>query len=132
MGRYPQPSEISEAKGLYRSHPELKPKGQRPVPSKPIGSPPKHLTADEKAIWKELVKQLPPGVAMYSDRAAMERLVHLFDKQRKHIITIGEGSQLAALFAQFGMTPAARTRIQVPSQDSDELEVFLAGSNGVQ
>jgi hypothetical protein len=104
MGRPTQPSTISDAKGYYLKHPERKPVGE-PVVTKPLGGPPKHLTDDEKKLWREFARMVPYGVAKFSDRWAAEKLVRLYAKERKGTIRIAEGGQLLALFAKFGMTP---------------------------
>ena len=126
MGRPTQPSAISDAKGYYLKHPERKPVGE-PVVTKPLGGPPKHLTDDEKKLWREFAKMVPYGVAKFSDRWAVEKLVRLFDKERKGTIRVAEGGQLLALFAKFGLTPSDRTKIHADAPKGDELDDFLAG-----
>ncbi len=118
------PTALQDAKGYYLKHPERRPQGE-PVVTQPLGNPPKSLSADEKKLWKELARMIPPGVAMFSDRAAMERLVFLFDRQRKHIITASEGSQLLNLFGRFGMTPSDRAKVHVDAPKQSKLSAFL-------
>ena len=74
---------------------------------------------------KELAKMIPPGVAKFSDRAAMERLVYLFSLQRKRIITCGEGAQLLNLFGRFGMTPSDRGKVSADAPKESKLAAFL-------
>lgn len=118
------PTAIQDAKGYYLKHPERRPTGE-PAVAKPLGTPPKHLSADERKLWKELAKIIPPGVARFSDRASMERLVYLFDRQRKHTITASEGSQLLNLFGRFGMTPSDRAKVSVDAPQDNKLQKFL-------
>jgi hypothetical protein len=126
MGRPTQPSAISDAKGYYLKHPERKPVGE-PVVTKPLGGPPKHLTEDEKKLWREFARMVPYGVAKFSDRWAVEKLVRLFAKERKGTIRVAEGGQLLALFAKFGLTPSDRTKVSVEVPKESALAKFLAG-----
>jgi phage terminase small subunit len=126
MGRPTQPSAISDAKGYYLKHPERKPVDE-PVVTKPLGGPPKHLTDDEKKLWREFAKMVPYGVAKFSDRWAVEKLVRLFAKERRGIIRVAEGGQLLTLFAKFGLTPSDRTKVHADASEGDELDDFLAG-----
>ena len=126
MGRPAQPSAISDAKGYYLKHPERKPVGE-PVVTKPLGGPPKHLTEDEKKLWREFARMVPYGVAKFSDRWAVEKLVRLFAKERKGTILVAEGGQVLALFAKFGLTPSDRTKVSVEAPKESALDKFLAG-----
>jgi hypothetical protein len=124
MGRPTQPSAISDMKGYYLKHPERKPVGE-PAVTKPLGGPPKHLTEDEKKLWREFAKLCPPGVAKFSDRWAVERLVLLMEKQRKNTITVSEAGQLDHLLARFGMTPSDRAKVSVERPKESKLGKFL-------
>jgi hypothetical protein len=126
MGRPTQPSAISDMKGYYLKHPERKPVGE-PVVTKPLGGSPKHLTEDEKKLWREFARMVPYGVAKFSDRWAVEKLVRLFAKERKGTIRVAEGGQLLALLAKFGLTPSDRTKVSVEVPKESALTKFLAG-----
>jgi len=126
MGRPLQPSAISEAKGYYLKHKERKPKGE-PVVTQPLGGPPKHLLPEEKKIWKEMAKHLPPGVAKVTDRDTFEIMVCLFTKERARTIKISERGQMLSIMSRFGMAPSDRTKVHADAAPTDELEDFLAG-----
>ena len=70
---------------------------------------------------------VPYGVAKFSDRWAVEKLVRLFAKERKGTIRVAEGGQLLALFAKFGLTPSDRTKVSVEVPKESALAKFLAG-----
>jgi len=125
MGRMPQPTEILDAKGSFIKHPEYK-RPDEPVVTKPLGSPPAHLTPEQKKAWKEIAKQIPPGVAKQADRLSMEMMSVLLCKFRDGTAKASESAQLINLLARFGMTPADRTKVsagEAPKQS--RLAAFL-------
>lgn len=116
MARLPQPSKVLEMRGAHRKHPERKRKHE-PVPRAGIGPAPRHLTPGQAAIWDEIVGITPAGVLGDSDRVSLESLVKLVDDMRQDFskFTGSKMSQMISLLARFGLTPADRTRISVPS-----------------
>lgn len=126
MGRMPKPTAILDAKGSFITHPERR-RPKEPAVDKPLGSPPKHLAAPQQKAWKELAKQMPPGVARHSDRIAFEMMAVLLCKFRAGTAMAAESSQLLNLCARFGMTPADRTKVsssEAPKQS--KLSAFLS------
>lgn len=118
------PTAISDAKGYYIKHPERKPVNE-PIVTEPLGGPPTKMTKDEKKVWKELAKQVPPGVAKVSDRGPFEILVRLFTKERAGTLKVGHMGSMLSLFSRFGMTPSDRAKVHGDAPPSDELEDFL-------
>jgi len=53
MGRIKQPRELAELSGAVRKIPQ---RYRKVIPKhpEPLGDPPDHLTADEKAAWHEI------------------------------------------------------------------------------
>ena len=84
MGRNLTPTAILDAKGTFIANPQRSREAE-PSGNRPLGSPPKYLAAEEKKIWKELAKELLPGVAFQSDRTAFELLVRLTYKMRSNL-----------------------------------------------
>src|SRR5262249_30913683 len=83
MGHNPSPSAIQEVKGYFQKNPDRK-RPKEPKPKKPlVKTPPKEFTDQEKAVWRELMKMLPPGVAFDSDKWALRHLVILEAKSRE-------------------------------------------------
>lgn len=69
MSRPRTPTAILDTKGAFIAQPGRKRTGE-PQPVGSIGTAPKHLSDDEKKIWREFVRALPPGVGKSSDRWA--------------------------------------------------------------
>lgn len=116
MARLHQPSKVLEMRGAHKKHPERK-RTREPVPRAGIGPAPGHLTDEQRAIWDEVVGITPAGVLGDSDRVSLEALAKLIDDMRKDFskFTGSKMSQMISLLARFGLTPADRTRISVPS-----------------
>jgi hypothetical protein len=93
-----------------------------------LGPPPKRLDAELKAIWFEIVEMVPDGVLAKSDRLAIEITCRLVRKVFHDSINGAELSTLNSLLARLGMTPADRSRINVPkaAQNQDEFAALAA------
>lgn len=134
MPRVRVPTAILDSRGAFVKHPERRAaRKNEPVPTQDLGGPPKHLRAAEKKVWTELSAKLAPGVAANSDETAFEVLVCLLvrfrsSQRKKDDPVVGEVAQMNKLFAQFAMTPADRTRVNVKAgtkKPNDSLEEFL-------
>jgi len=115
MPRPRTPTEVKENRGSFKVHPERRPDGE-PEPVLGIGLPPEHMTEAEKSIWHEIVNISYAGVLGEGDRLALEALCKLVYKMRFQWEDM-KGQDLArlhGLLSGFGMTPADRSRINVP------------------
>src|ERR1700687_5950467 len=73
MGLNRTPTAILEARGSFINHKNRKAaRAGEPVVTKRLGSPPKTCTDEQKKIWREFAKIVPPGVATHADRWAVE------------------------------------------------------------
>jgi len=78
---------------------------------------PQHLNADGATLWRELGPQLIAcGVLQVVDLYALEQLCYAWQRFRKKAkaemdVTASEDNALKALWAEFGLTPAARRRV---------------------
>ena len=115
MARPRTPTIVKELRGAYSKNPQRRPDGE-PVPSRGIGPAPGHFSADLSAIWDEVVGACYAGVLGEADRFGLEiicKLIHLgrtdFDS-----MTGAQLTRLAGLLGQYGMTPADRSKINVP------------------
>ena len=81
-----------------------------------LGAPPSSWKAPGRALWYELRKQIPEGVATASDKAAFELLVLLFGHVRAcpEELSPAMASQLRSALAMFGLSPASRAALSVP------------------
>src|SRR5215471_1512206 len=119
MGRRRLPTAILEARGSFLHDPQRRrARANEPKPSGPLGDPPTHLKADQKALWHELAGLLPRGVAGNSDRIVMELLCVLMAKFRRGKAIPGEQKQIESLLGRFGMTAADRSRVTARLADA--------------
>ena len=56
------PSSVQDAKGYFDKHKD-RARPNEPKPTMQLGSPPKHLTDDQKKLWTEFKRKVLPGVA---------------------------------------------------------------------
>jgi hypothetical protein len=125
MGRNRTPTAILEAKGAFNQNPQRK-RLNEPTSTRPLGSPPKYLSKEQKKIWKETAKRLPPGVALESDRDAFEMMVRLTHSLRSGLpMMAAERSTLISLWSRFAMTPADRSRVSVDKPEKSRLDQFM-------
>jgi hypothetical protein len=125
MGRMHLPSSIQDAKGYFEKHKE-RARPNEPQPQKPLGAPPKHLTDDQKKLWREFKLKVLPGVAFDSDSWMVEQIVKLMDRFRKDTLSEAGANRLSNLLARFGMSPADRAKVASSAQQpKDELDEFL-------
>jgi hypothetical protein len=124
MGRIPVPTEILDARGSFLKHPERR-RPNEPQEARPLGNAPMCLTPEQKKLWREIARNLPPGVGKISDRYAFEILVRLLAKERADSINNNERGQLIKLLGSFGMTPADRSKVSIDSTALDELQQYL-------
>ena len=127
-GRPRTPTNILRLRGVEKNHPErLKERENEPVNKSPLGNPPRHLSKAQKAAWREIVKYSISGVLGQADRIAVEMAATLLvkcrgleyefqDKVKKLWATNAEQNLLFKYLAQFGMTPADRSKINLPGQ----------------
>jgi phage terminase small subunit len=96
-----------------------------PKPTKDIGRPPTLLTAQEKEVWKQVVRESPPGVLTVSDRMALTYLCRVWARYLKYGehtggkskgVTSKQMQNVMQMFANFGMNPLARSKLHVPEE----------------
>lgn len=123
MGRRPEADRIKEARGTLqrcRSNPN------EPMPDRPLGAPPKSMSADERAAWRELAATVEDGVLTVSDRWSVEILARLMATyRRRDPLTPTEFSTMVKLLGVIGATPADRPRVTAnPKPLTDEFAQF--------
>jgi hypothetical protein len=127
MGLNRTPTAILEARGSFISHKNRKAaRAGEPVVTKKLGSPPKSFTDEQKKLWHEFAKIVPPGVSTYADRWAVEIVVCAMAKFRAGTISGTETGHLTSLLSRFGLTPADRSRVVatlVPKEESEWAEL---------
>jgi hypothetical protein len=129
MPQIRKPTAILDAQGSFMRHPERARENEPETDGKkPLGNPPSYLSVDQKRIWRELRKQMLPGVCFESDRTAFELLVRLVCKMRDDTINRSEVSSLIALTSRFAMNPADRSKVAVEKPKESKLDKFLKRS----
>ena len=116
---------ILEARGAFIHNPGRRvARANEPKPTGQLGRPPKHLASDEKKIWRELARIVPPGVLTNSDRWFVEMTVRLMPCLRQRTVTASQIGQLLQCLGRMGLTPADRSRVSVvplPAAEKDSL-----------
>jgi hypothetical protein len=127
MGLNRTPTAILEARGSFINHKNRKDaRAGEPVVTRKLGGPPKTFTDEQKKLWREFAKIVPPGVATYADRWAVEIVVCAMTKFRAGTISGTETGHLTSLLSRFGLTPADRSRVVatvVPKEESEWAEL---------
>lgn len=115
---------LLDARGSFKNHSERgkarakEPKVKEPMPK----NPPKHLTDEQKAAWREVVKCVPAGVLTAADAIIVEIVACLLQEWREqqgkmptHRIT-----RLTSEMAKIGLSPSARASLSVDAEDDDD------------
>lgn len=115
-----------EASGANRKHPERF-RGKEPTPTSPVGNAPDYLDESQAACWRELVGDCPPGVLTRADRTHLAMTAALLSRFRDDpaAFSVAEHGKLSAHLAKLAMSPADRTRVSLPVEDtSNVFDVF--------
>lgn len=86
-----------------------------PAPRGPLGKAPRHMSAEQQAVWREIVSQAPEGVFTSYDRIALEVLVHMMIMLRAGKLT--KQSELVSFFnslGKYGLTSDGRAGLSLP------------------
>ncbi len=153
-GRKPMPSAIKELRGDYDKNPQRRNK-KEPKPPSGIPNAPRYLDRLAKNEWRQTCKLLAAmNVLSSADRSALTFYCQTYSEWRKAIAycekygawTIGKDSNgnttttrnewdrirercadsCRKWLIEFGLTPSARTRLQVTEETKDEFDVFLS------
>jgi hypothetical protein len=127
MARIPMPDSVQDMKGAFALHPE-RAHPNEPKPDGPLGPAPAYLSKEEKVVWRELARNLIPGVAFHSDRLPFEALVRVASKMR-HNWEKFKATDMAALIslsARFAMTPSDRTKVSVAKPKASAISKYLS------
>ncbi len=117
-----KPTNILEMTGALKKNPKrYKDRENEPENINAIRKPPAHLSKDEKAAYREIIKLSIPGVLGESDALAVEMAACLLVKCRGQYEIDGEiihasateQNQFYKYLNQFAMTPADRSKISV-------------------
>lgn len=125
-------------------------RGHEPQPDPHVGRAPRCLSVAQRALWRELLSEIPPHVATKADRTIIEVAVRMVERMRHRHgpdcfmelksgkvslccamdMTASDFATLTRCLSQMGMTPEARNKIQVtpdhPESKGDEFSEFTA------
>jgi hypothetical protein len=79
-----------------------------------LGAPPAHLSAKQKAIWNELVSQVPEGMLRSPDRFLVEVVCKMMARSRdpEHIMVPTEINGLVMALGKLGLNPIDRSKVK--------------------
>lgn len=114
MGRKRVPTNILDARGSFKKNPQRR--RHEPDARGAIGHAPRFFDAELRKIWKELVSMIPDGVLTKGDRIALEEMCRLVQESREDPanMQVGKRNLLKTYLVSFGLTPADRSKIEVP------------------
>lgn len=144
-GRPRKPTNVLRINGTANNHPErLKKRENEPKNTHPIGTAPRYLSKAEKAAFRLIVKESLAGVLGRADRIAVAQASILLalctgqsysagfgvEGAKDYIAPlrvwpkIAERNLLYKYLSQFGMTPADRSKLDIPSmKEKNEFDV---------
>jgi hypothetical protein len=125
MGRPRKPSAILELTGSFRKHPDRRrARENEPQPEPDVGAPPTCLNEAQRARWMELVNDAAPGVLTRADRAILETMARLRQKERDGVIKAAEVGILVSCYGRLGFSPADRSKVTVPKPRGNRVNAF--------
>jgi len=118
MARPRTPTNILRLRGSApKKNPgRLRERENEPVEERPLGPPPKALTPKQRQAWKELADNSVPGVLGKADRHAVEIAACLLAEVRGGEPTATIYAQLLRSLSMLGMSPADRSKVQLPAK----------------
>lgn len=121
MARPRTATNILDARGAFRQNPQ-RARPDEPKPKTPFRkSPPAHLEPAQRAVWKELVKQIPAGVLTGADAAVVEVVAVLFAQFRElgAFMPAAQLTRMCALMGRLGLDPSGRASLVVPTEKAN-------------
>lgn len=128
MARPRKPTQLHVVSGAAKKHPDrMRERQDEPAVSGDLAGmePPLHLDKALAKLWREIRGHLHARVAGAQDIIAFEALVRLVDKMRSGEMVAAEYARLQAYLGEFGMTPAARSKV-AQARKPDEPKGFAA------
>lgn len=117
------PSNILALKGAYKKNPQRR-RAPEPEAAPFKKTAPSHLSADEKKAWRELVRNIAPGVLQQSDRHILEQTAVLVAEWREATgeFKTSRHALMQSCFARLGMTPSDRARVTVAQSKANKFD----------
>ena len=111
MARPRTPTNVLDARGSFKKHPERK--REDAETSGPLDGPPAHINGAVLNASNEIEGSAPLDVLTNSDRISLELAANLLAQFRNDPIDFPAAKlvRLEALLGKFGMTPADRAKV---------------------
>ena len=122
-GRPRKPTAVHDITGAFKKNPQRKKeRSGEPVPVDGIDKvPPPHFNQFQSAVYLEILEQIPPRVATVSDKIIVEITAVLLAEFRfMGKLKSADLSLLIKNLSQLGMTPADRSKINLPGAPKKE------------
>ena len=155
-GRKPVPTAIKQLRGTFREDRAVSNEAEFDIPQR-MPSPPEELNPDGEALWRSLGKRLlDRGLFTHGDYVALELLCVAYGRMKEanrmvaktgtvHLSKNGNyfqnpylgvanraWDQVKSMLAEFGLTPAERTRVLAAIRENEKeesLAELLFGGN---
>lgn len=120
MGRHKLTNTQARLTGADKKNPNRY-KTVDPIVDFNIGQPPKYMSPDEKAAWKEIIDSIPEGAAAKSDRIMIEVASCLLAQMRSKGSEFASSRQntLISCLSKFGLTPVDRQKLGINRKTDD-------------
>lgn len=121
MARPRTPTNLLDARGAFKRHPERRREGE-PVVTDPLGAPPDDLAPEELRWWNEIVARTPLGVLTAADYLSVLLAAKLMAEAMADFAAINPAKlgRLQSLLGTFGMTPSDRAKLSIPKAKERE------------
>lgn len=121
MARPRTATNILDARGAFQKDPQRKRPDEPKPKTKFRKNAPAHLTAEQRSVWKELVRQIPAGVLTGADAAVVEITVVLFAQFRElgACMPAAQLTRMCALMGRLGLDPSGRASLVVPVEKAN-------------
>ena len=124
MARPRTATNILEARGAFKRHPERKRKSEPKVDSAFPTKPPAYLDADERKCWREVVRIAPAGVLTGADTVTVEVVARLLAEFRDDSrgMQVARITRLTSEMGKIGLSPSARASLSVHKPEENEFD----------
>ena len=113
MGKPRKPTALLEASGAFAKNPARgRARANEPKPTGALGPPPGWLNKTAVQCWHDLVARVPYPLTNADDNI-LAATAYLESKLRRGEANLGEIGQYTKCLQQMGMTPSARSNVQV-------------------
>ena len=120
MARPRKPTAVLDARGAFKKDPQRKRHGE-PIVKTPIGEAPADFNELQRAAYRQIMEQAPPGVLTSADTVTVEALANLlalFRSDRANFPIPAYG-RMQSLLGTLGMTPADRSKLSIAPIQSE-------------